>query len=243
MKFHLHLERLVNSVARKKIIFIIVEGPSDEEALGVILSKIFNNSTVYVHIMRCDITTAYGSTPTNIINKVCDEIKQYAKDNHFAKVHFQEIIHIVDMDGAYISDELVIEDKELLDHIYSIDNIRTPNKPGIIQRNMQKKQNLNKLSSLNKIWDLPYRVFYMSCNLDHVLHDKMNSTKEEKENDSFEFAKQYRTDINGFIAFISNSDFSILSDYNQSWDYIKVDSNSLKRHTNLGICLNTTQQD
>ena len=33
MKFHLHSEWQVNSVARKKIIFIIVEGLSDEEAL------------------------------------------------------------------------------------------------------------------------------------------------------------------------------------------------------------------
>ena len=243
MKSHLHLERLVNLVARKKIIFIIVEGPSDEKALGVILSKLFNSNTVYVHIMRCDITTANGSTPSNIINKVCDEIKQYAKDNHFTKTHFQEIIHLVDTDGAYISNELVIEDDTLQDHMYSPDKIRTPNKQGIEQRNAQKSANLNKLASKNEIWGLPYQIYYMSCNLDHVLYNKMNSTKEEKEIDSFNFAKQYKTDMDSFLSYICNSDFSVLNDYKQSWDYIKVDSNSLKRHTNLGICLNTTYQD
>ncbi len=78
MKFHLHSERQVNSVARKKIIFIIVEGLSDDEALGVVLNKIYDSNRVYIHIMRCDITTEKGATPSNIITKVCDPLKQYA---------------------------------------------------------------------------------------------------------------------------------------------------------------------
>ncbi len=230
-------------MARKKIVFIIVEGPSDEEALGVILSKIYNSNTVYVHIMRCDITTENGSTPSNIITKVCNAIKQYAKENHFTQVHFQEIIHIVDTDGAYIPEELVIEDNALLDHVYSTDNIRTPNKQGIVKRNTQKCSNLNKLSSITQMWKLPYQIYYMSCNLDHVLHNKINSTNDEKERDSFNFAKQYKTDVEGFISYICHSGFSIMTDYKQSWDYIKMDSNSLKRHTNLGLRFTTTQQN
>ncbi|MFA9465950.1 MAG: hypothetical protein ACERKN_16840 [Velocimicrobium sp.] len=225
-------------MARKKIIFVIVEGPSDEEALGVILSKIFNSNAVYVHIMRCDITTQNGNTPSNVINKVCDEIKQYARDNHFNKIHFQEIIHLVDTDGAYISEELVIEDNTLPDHVYSPNIITTPNKQGITQRNVQKSANLNKLASRNEIWELPYQIYYMSCNLDHVLYDKINSTNAEKERDSFHFAKQYKADVQGFLAYICESDFSIMTDYKQSWEYIKTDSNSLKRYTNLGLCFN-----
>jgi len=238
MKFHLHLERRVNLVARKKIVFVIVEGPSDEEALGVILTRIFNSNAVYVHIMRCDITTRNGNMPSNIITKVCDEIKQYAKDNHFNKIHFQEIIHLVDTDGAYIPEELVIEDNTLLDHVYTPENIRTPNKQGITQRNIQKSANLNKLYLVNKIWGLPYHIYYMSCNLDHVLYNKINSTNVEKESDSFNFAKQYRDDVQGFLSYICKSDFSIMTDYKQSWEHIKTDSNSLKRHTNLGLCFN-----
>ncbi len=32
------------------------------------------------------------------------------KASHFSKTHFQEIVHIVDMDGAYIPDIAVVED-------------------------------------------------------------------------------------------------------------------------------------
>lgn len=44
MKFHSHSEWLVKSVARKKIVFVIVEGPSDEEALGVLLNRIYDKT-------------------------------------------------------------------------------------------------------------------------------------------------------------------------------------------------------
>ena len=44
---------------RKKVVFVIVEGPSDETALGVLLSRHFDKDTVYTHVMHCDITTEY----------------------------------------------------------------------------------------------------------------------------------------------------------------------------------------
>ena len=44
---------------RKKVIFVIVEGPSDETALGVLLSRHFDKDTVYTHVMHCDITTEF----------------------------------------------------------------------------------------------------------------------------------------------------------------------------------------
>lgn len=42
MRLHWHSERQVLLMPRKKIIFAIVEGPSDEEALAVIMSRILN---------------------------------------------------------------------------------------------------------------------------------------------------------------------------------------------------------
>ena len=50
-------------MARKKIVFVIVEGPSDEEALGVVLSKLYSNDEVYVHITHGDITSEFIESP------------------------------------------------------------------------------------------------------------------------------------------------------------------------------------
>lgn len=75
-------------MTRKKIIFVIVEGPSDEEALGVILSKFFEDNEVYVEIMHCDITTKKGINSSNIIKEIASVIKNYATRNHFNQYHF-----------------------------------------------------------------------------------------------------------------------------------------------------------
>lgn len=223
-------------MARRKIVFVVVEGPSDEEALGAVITRIFDESSVFVKIMRCDITTEKGINAGNIISKVGNVIRLYAKDNHFTKNDFKRIIHITDMDGAYISNENIVEDTESKKPVYSENKILTRDKQGIEERNEQKRTNLNRLCGCDEIWNVPYRIFYMSCNLDHVLYNKLNSSDEEKENDSFRFAKKYKDKTTEFLSFISESSFSVVTDYKDSWEYIKKDLHSLERHSNLGLC-------
>ena len=240
----MHSERPVNIVARKKIVFVIVEGPSDEEALGVILSRLYSSSEVYVHIMHGDITSEFIESPNeNILTRVASEVEGYAKSNHFEKIHFKEIIHIVDTDGAFIPDANVMEDPLAEKPVYSLNEIRTKNKDGIENRNRRKRRNICKLCSKKELWGIPYQVYYMSCNLDHVLYDKLNSSDEDKEEDAFRFARFYKDRIPEFIKFISESDFSVVGDYRESWNFIKKDLNSLHRHTNLGIGLPSPKEE
>ena len=242
LKSRLLLERQVNTVARKKIVFVIVEGPSDDEALGVLLEKVFNSSTVFVYITHGDITSKPGTDPSRILAVVGDLVKGYAKSNHLNNTHFQEIIHITDTDGAFIPDESVVEDPSATKAQYTLTEIRTANVEGILIRNALKSQCLNRLSGAQKIWGIPYQAYYMSCNLDHVLHDKQNSSDEEKEKNALAFAKRYRQDVDGFIKFIAESDFSVTSNYVESWNYIKQGVRSLERHTNLGLCLTSATE-
>jgi len=221
-------------MARKKIVFVIVEGPSDEEALAVILNRLYDISTIYFHVMRRDITCAGNASASNILSKIGNEVRQYAKENHYNKTDFKEIIHIVDTDGAYVSNDCIL--KDICEKpIYDLEAIRTINPEGIINRNLQKSSVLNKVCATPTIWDVPYHVFYMSCNLDHVLHNKLNSSDEEKESDSYRFAKMYKDDLPAFLKFISESDFSVISEYRASWEFIKQGKNSLNRYTNFGL--------
>ncbi|MBR6421755.1 hypothetical protein IKS86_03490 [bacterium] len=220
----------------RKIVLVIVEGPSEDEALSVILEKIYSNNTVRILIMHRDITSEKGVSSDNIISKISKTVSTYAISTHFKKSDFQEIIHIVDTDGAYIPNSHIIEDKNLKKTIYSPTYIKTNNKIGIEARNKQKSSNINKIWNCKKVWGINYHLFYMSCNLDHVLYNKLNSTNKEKWEDSFDFAKKYKENIPRFISFISGSDFSVTSSYEESWDFIKKDLHSLERHTNLGVC-------
>ena len=47
---------------------------------------------------------------------------------------------------------------------------------------------------------------------------------------------KYKDNIPEFLDFISNSDFSVVDGYKESWDFIKQDLHSLERYTNLGLC-------
>lgn len=226
---------------RKKIVFVIVEGLSDEDALGVLLNRIYDSNAVYVHVMHCDITTENGVTPSNIVSKIGDIVKCYA-NRRFKSSDFSRIIHITDTDGAFIPNDAVIEDNNATKPIYSEIEIRTQRKTGIENRNRHKRENLNKLSSISTIWNIPYQIYYMSCNLDHALYGKLNTTDDEKERDSFAFAKRYKEDIPGFMSYISGSEFSVVEDYAQSWQFIREGLHSLERHTNFGLCF-TTEDD
>lgn len=148
-------------MAHKKIVFVIVEGPSDEEALGVILSRIYDDSTVYVQIMHCDITTEFINAPNkNIVTMVGDQIREYANSNHFKKSDFKEIIHLVDMDGAYIPDDNVIEDTSAIKPIYSLTEIRSCNKRGIKLRNERKSTTSTGCVAIKK-----YGIFHIECSI------------------------------------------------------------------------------
>lgn len=227
---------------RKKIVFVIVEGPSDEEALGVLLNRIYDSKAVYVQVMHCDITTELDVNAGNVVAKISDVVKKYA-ERAFKPGDFSRIIHITDTDGAFIPDEAVVEDNAAVKPIYSVMEIRTQRKSGIENRNQRKRECLNRLSSASRIWGVPYQIYYMSCNLDHALYGKLNSTDDEKEADAFAFAKKYRDDIPCFMKFISESDFSVAGSYPQSWQFIREGLHSLERHTNFGLCFQEAAVD
>lgn len=224
-------------MARRKVVFVIVEGASDETALGIALNQVFDKDSVHVHIMRGDITTRNGVTSQNIVAKVGNEVRLYARSNHYTSKDFKQIIHIVDTDATYISEEKILKDPQCEELSYQGDGIHTNDVGKVISRNKQKCENLYRLRGCGNIWGVPYRVYYMSCNLDHVLYDKRNSTDEEKEQDAYAFAKIYKNNVGAFMDFMCKSDFSVTGDFKESWEFIEEDVHSIQRYTNLPICL------
>ena len=67
---------------KRKVMLFLVEGKSEREALEILISNIIKNELVVFQVMEGDITSDKNSTPQNI-----------------------NIIHLMDIDGAYIKDE------------------------------------------------------------------------------------------------------------------------------------------
>ena len=62
-------------MTEKKVIMFIVEGPSDEAALGTIMKEIFSQNHIRFIVVRGDITTRDDVSPNNVVNKIYDMVK------------------------------------------------------------------------------------------------------------------------------------------------------------------------
>ena len=230
-------------MARKQVVLIIVEGPSDQTALGFAFNNYLASDYVHIEVMHRDITTEKGATSSNIITKINDIINIYASNYHIRKTDIRQIVHLTDIDGAFIKDDKINHDEQAIDPIYETTGIKTNNVEGIKNRNIQKKSVLVKLSQTQQIGSIPYKLFYMSSNLDHVFYNKPNSTKSEKEIDSHNFAKKYKTDFGKFIIFLSDSTISYQGNYRDSWKYIIQEEEEILRLTNLNLFFAKTEKN
>lgn len=234
-----HLERRERLL---KVLLFIVEGQSDEAALAPALEQIISTKKVKFKVMRADITADYASSVVNIEERIKNKaVKTFLKENpQFTSNDICEIVHIVDIDGAFIPNDKV-EQADVEQMQYGEDRIICRDKVQYLKTKENKKMNLLHLSSLSEIKItngiiVPYSVFYMSCNLDHVLHNMKNATINEKKANSIKFADNY-DDPDKFIDFFNGVDIKIVGTYSETWEYIQKDLNSLKRGSNFWICI------
>ncbi len=145
------------------------------------------------------------------------------------------IIHIVDTDGVYIP-EIDIKEADVEKAQYYEDHIDVKNAKAIVNRNRRKGAILYKLRKTGKINGIPYRIYFNSCNLEHVLYDELKDfTDEEKQILSDDFADKYDGKVNEFIEFISDNQIAVPGTFQKTWDYIEKDRNSLNRHSNMHL--------
>ena len=220
-------------MARKKILFFIVEGVSDHSALASALEQIFNSQQVVVRFTGGDITSDYKTSTQNIERKIVEEIKREMSVG-FTSKDFIEVIQLVDTDGVFIPEDNIKDGYSSLSYLN--DEIHCDIKAKIINRNNNKAKILNKLISMPKVWGIiPYSVYFFSSNLDHILHNNSNLPEEKKDPLATNFAKRFINNPKGFVDFFSKSSFSLKGNYAETWNFIKIDSNSLKRYTNFNL--------
>lgn len=221
----------------KKIIFFIVEGPTDENALSPILKKIFQSEEVAFHVVHGDLTSEQKVTKNNIVKSVNAHIKEEMKRYGLSKKDVLKIVHLIDTDGAFIPSDRVIygpnRSIEYLDNLIVVKNVTE-----IVNRNARKTRAVSALNKTTTVGGMPYSVHYFSRNLEHVLQ---NITKdigyEDKINYADEFADKYKNDIAGFLSFINSTVFAVAGDYDQTWTFIMDNNNSLHRYCNLHLAL------
>lgn len=228
----------------KKVILFIVEGPSDRAALGPIMEEYFNSEDIKFLIVHGDITIKNYITKDNAIIKVNEQIKEKLKElkkkYNYSKTDYIKIIHLIDTDGVYISDDKVMqkegENSNKSKVLYYEDHIEAENVNGIRNRNAKKSEVLFKLRTTKNIDGIQYRVYYNSCNLEHVLYDELKDfTDDEKADMADDFAEEYEGKVEDFIEFISQEDLIAPGTFKQTWRFIEKEKHSLERFTNMHL--------
>lgn len=223
-------------IKTKKIILFIVEGINDEMSLSLILSKLVQDSKVQFHVINQDITADFNSNCQNIIRKIDSQVKKFlAQNNGLKKTDIKEIIHLVDTDGAFIKEELIVEDNKQEKAFYTPNSIVTNKRELIMDRNERKSSILNKLYQTNHIGRIGYKVYFFSCNLEHVLHNSPNTPCSKKRVYCDDFVDKYVGQEKKFVDFLSENNFTTKGDYKETWKFIKEDCNSLKRYCNFHL--------
>lgn len=241
----------------RKVVLILVEGQSEINSLKPAISALYDSIDPEVEVFfptiiedgcdTCgDITSKHGINPNVIegciyklfLKTFFDKEKIYPKD-------VDEIIQIVDLDGAYLPEEQVIcgenpngENKPY----YGEGGIITTDVDSIIERNKRKQKNLDYLSTLTEIHikskKPKYSVYFFSSNLDHFLYGDANLAVREKTKKADEYASRYELDSVGFVSEIKATSGALVGmDYKQSWDFIKKGNNSIKRFSNINLLL------
>jgi len=223
----------------KKVILFIVEGITEEISFALILNKLSTQKNlmgeiINFNIVNGDVTSNNSKKfQQNIKAEIGKIIKSYLIKNHINKNDIKLIVHLTDMDGAYINAENVISDSNNCNIHYDEKNIYTANPQKIIERNSFKSSNLNELSRTSKIMGIDYKIYYFSCNLEHVLHGIQNADESNKSKLANEFENKYKDDLKGFVEFFKSIAEDCEHDYDNTWNFIKENCNSLKRHCNF----------
>jgi hypothetical protein len=219
----------------KKVILFIVEGPTDEETLSPALKKTFQREDVRFHVVHGDMTSNWSVSGNNAVKTVYEHIEVERKRYGIEKKDILKVIHLVDIDGAFIPADKVISGTTGAIQYFD-DRIESADPEGVVDRNTRKSQVLHRLCTADAVGKVPYSIYYFSRNLEHVLHnDNGDLTDDEKINYADAFADRYGSDQKGFQTFISSDDFAVPGDFRETWNFIMQGLNSLHRHCNLHL--------
>ena len=218
----------------KKVIAVIVEGPSDESAIGGVLKEFFSSEEVRFAVVHGDITSDKFTTVDNAVIKVERIIDSIRSKYGYKWDDFIKVIHIADTDGTFTKDCVIETDTN--DILYFEDHMESSDVVATESRNKHKAEIMFKLYSTSKVHNIQYRLYFNSCNLEHVLYKELKDfSDEEKEEMADEFAEKYEGKVEDFISLISEADVAVTGTYKDTWKFIEKEKHSLERHSNMHL--------
>lgn len=251
-------QRLASSSRGPSIIFVIVEGYTDEQTLYEPLEHYFKEAypTPGLQVVFCrmkenkkdttgrkngDITSRVGVNKDNIVDRLYRWALKTNMPTGFTIHDVIRIVQIADLDGTYVSDQCVEQSPVPCDKpTYHADCIVAPNAERLRQRNARKKENLDYLVGQDSLTyggrTIDYSIFFFSCNMDHYIHGNANYSRAHKSQGINIFKGEEGLSLFNKMV-VDDSPTLIERGYRGSWEYVRRENHSLAKATNLGILI------
>ena len=234
------------------IVVAVIEGPSDRRYLKQPLEAYYRSK----HGATCrlvpvrDLTGDPTVDDTNFIEELRGNIEEELRghgnniDSDVA-VMITEVVHVIDIDEAFISTDLITKDPSCHSFFYTREGIRHVSNNPVIRRNERKQNRISTLLSMSTIKlydrDIPYSLFFYSVNIDDFHYDDaLNWDDETKNKKAAEFERKYiiKKSNEGKIklfkkTFENRNPDDFPDTFSDTWDYIRINNNSLKQCSNV----------
>ena len=145
----------------KRVVAVIVEGQSDENAIGGILKEYFASEEVQFAVVHGDITSDEANTVDDVVKKVEETVDGIRGKYGYKWTDFVQVIHIADTDGAFTKDCVVGADTR--DILYYEDHMESSNVDATIGLTMQNILS-NDVDTIENSYfsQIPSMVFYVA---------------------------------------------------------------------------------
>ena len=227
----------------KKVIIIIVEGPSDEALLGEHLKQKYKNQLIKFDVKHGDIFFNPETNRESIKNTIGNNIKSIIQKQKYKKSDILAIMHILDTDGCFIDEgHIEIKKNQQSKTLYNSDSISVDcekQKKYILGRNKIRSVSIKTMNSIDRVVGKQYyyQLFYFSRTMEHVIFNEANPQTETKCSDIEKFVSSLTISLEDYLSkYLPTFTTNTYSDkYKESWVFIEQETKSLKRYTNVPL--------
>ena len=233
------------------IVIFLVEGESDKIALELPLSNL-----IFDHFPEYEVRFLLQERQ---VSNTGDEVEDVdSDDDEDDEELLDEVEYAYGGDittGTYIPDENVVpysdehQGNEKPYYDGEGGRIETADVSAIIDRNDRKRKNLEHLLTLPeqkikvRTKSIPYEIYFFSSNLDHFINNDAN-VETGKKYLADQFIRSYGLDTEEFAKYFFEDECSVgHMGYKESWEFIKENSNSVKRYTNIDCLIRNLTSD
>ena len=217
-----------------KVILVLVEGPTDRDALGLVFSRLAGEQAVVFDVLHTDLTAKEELTAKYIEERMEEEIRRYLNRNPFIRRQdIGKVVQLIDTDGAFVPADRVVQGQGETE--YTEGCIFAKDRDRMIRRNISKRGIVYRLCRRQKTaGGYPFEMYYFSRNLEHVLYgEEAPLSAGEKEELAFRTAETYAGNPEKFLEFLGKEEIRVPGTYGETWKFIMENGNSLGRHCNL----------